>query len=234
MPATATKEKTDAEKLAELIRSLVKKLSEGNGEWGKLSEDLTEDLLDALEKANICFLPKADVRCSQWGYRGQTDGNDIYLCPGANEAVLLHELVHWAGGKELDAEAIENHLYVAKNSAPTGDDFAKFISEDPCLFKDGKDRLVVSKYVIWKPDGGAMWFQVGTRRAPRKGKKLDATFPASSADRSDLDKKNLPECSQSMTQKCGAVCKDFDQYGYCDRKVYQPPCYQHRTFGPEY
>ena len=226
--------KTDAEKIADLIRSLVQKLSEGNGQWGKLPEDLTEDLLDALEHAHISFRSKDDPACSRLGYRGEVQGSNIYLCPGANEAVLLHELVHFAGGQELDAEAVENHLYVVKNSAPSGDDFKKFIGENPCLFKDGKDRLVVSRYVIWNPNGGAMWFQVGTRKAPRKGRKLDATFPGTPADKSDLDKANLPECSKSMAQACGAVCKDFDAYGYCDRKVYQPPCYQHRSVGPEY
>jgi hypothetical protein len=226
--------KTDAEKIADLIKSLVKKLSEGNGEWGKLSEDLTEDLLDALEKANISFLPKSDTRCSQLGYRGQVDGNNIYLCPGANEAVLLHELVHFAGGQELDAEAIENHLYVVKNSDPSIDDFYKFIKENPCAFMDGKDQLLVSRYVIWNPKSGAMWFQIGTRKSPRKGNKVDASFPAPSTVKDALSKLTIPECSKSMAQKCGAPCKDFDHYGYCDRKVYQPPCYQHRSVGPEY
>lgn len=28
--------------------------------------------------------------------------------------------------------------------------------------------------------------------------------------------------------KCGAKCKYFEEYGYCDRLVYDPPCWQHR------
>jgi hypothetical protein len=42
--------------------------------------------------------------------------------------VLFHELVHVAGGSELDAEAFENLLFTVEEGAvpPTGDDWASF------------------------------------------------------------------------------------------------------------
>lgn len=43
-------------------------------------------------------------------------------------AVLFHELVHVAGGNELDAEAFENLVFNAEEGAvpPTADDWSKF------------------------------------------------------------------------------------------------------------
>lgn len=32
----------------------------------------------------------------------------------------------------------------------------------------------------------------------------------------------------AKTVKCGARCKYFEEYGFCDRMVYNPPCWQHR------
>jgi len=36
----------------------------------------------------------------------------------------------------------------------------------------------------------------------------------------------------AKTVKCGARCKDFSKYGFCDRMVYIPPCWQHRGGAP--
>ncbi len=45
-------------------------------------------------------------------------------------AVLLHEMVHAAGGTELDAEAFENNCYGGRGAtSPTADDFPKFRSD---------------------------------------------------------------------------------------------------------
>jgi hypothetical protein len=47
-------------------------------------------------------------------------------------AVLFHELVHVAGGSELDAEALENALFTPKEGAvaPTAADWADFAARD--------------------------------------------------------------------------------------------------------
>jgi len=34
---------------------------------------------------------------------------------------------------------------------------------------------------------------------------------------------------EKKTKKCGAKCKYFEEYGYCDRLAYNPPCWQHRA-----
>src|SRR5688572_23191075 len=72
------------------------------------------------------------------GVLAQTDsigGNEITLTPSAFasssarfEAIVFHELVHHAGGTELDAEAFENHCYAGSGAtSPTDpDDFDKF------------------------------------------------------------------------------------------------------------
>jgi hypothetical protein len=45
-------------------------------------------------------------------------------------AVLFHEMVHAAGGTELDAEAFENNCYAGRGAtAPTPDDFPSFRSD---------------------------------------------------------------------------------------------------------
>jgi hypothetical protein len=46
-------------------------------------------------------------------------------------AVVFHEMVHAAGGTELDAEALENHFFVGNGAtAPTDSDFPKFRSDE--------------------------------------------------------------------------------------------------------
>lgn len=41
-------------------------------------------------------------------------------------------------------------------------------------------------------------------------------------------KEKEKEKKKRTTKRCGAECKDFEEYGYCDRLVYDPPCWQHR------
>jgi len=232
MPATTT---TDPE-LQELIDEVRFKLIVHNGEWDDIPSELRTALLEELAHRQIAFRPDGDAACvaSEPNAGELMPDGRILLCRGiANEATLVHELVHAAGGQELDSEAIENHLYVRQDTDPTSGDFDKFVTENPCQYMDGKTMLVVSKFVIWDPKSGKLWFQVGDRRSPKKGKELSEGINVPMNDRrkffDNLKKNPLPECSKSMAQKCGAVCKDFDTYGYCDRKVYQPPCYQHRA-----
>jgi hypothetical protein len=227
--AVAAAATDDDDDLQKLKNSLTKKLMQAQDKWGELSAELRERLLEALRDTPISYRDKSHADCKS-GIKGRVDNSQIYLCPGANEAVLLHELVHVTGGQELDAEAVENHLYVTKKSDPTYDDFVKFIGQDkPCALKEGKDTLLVSRYVIWNPQSGEMWFQAGSRKSPKKGTSVRAKFPAPSTIRDQLKASPPGECSKEQAVKCGAPCKDFDQYGYCDRKVHQPPCYQHRS-----
>ncbi len=46
-------------------------------------------------------------------------------------AVLFHELIHVAGGEELDAETFENLLFTPSEGAvqPTRDDWSAFVAE---------------------------------------------------------------------------------------------------------
>jgi hypothetical protein len=60
----------------------------------------------------------------------------VTVCPGPfgsqnrTNAVLFHEMVHAAGGTELDAEAFENHCYAGRGAvAPTPGDFPLFRSD---------------------------------------------------------------------------------------------------------
>jgi hypothetical protein len=60
-------------------------------------------------------------------------------------AVVFHEMVHAAGGTELDAEALENHFFTgAGATAPTSDDWPKFSS-------DG------GEFVIWDSSTGQLF-----------------------------------------------------------------------------
>lgn len=226
MPATATKEKT----VQELIDEIRLKLIVHNGEWDDLPPELRQALLNELASRTIRYREKDDPACTVSKFRGELLNGEILLCPGlANEATLVHELVHAIGGQELDSEAIENHLYRGQDTDPDGSDFTKFFSENPCRYMDGKTMLLVSKFVIWNPKDGTLWFQTGSRTLPRKGKKLSEGIVASTSNLQDLKKNPPPECSKEEARKCGARCKDFAEYGFCDRKVFQPPCYQHRA-----
>lgn len=231
MPATMAA-KTDAEKLQDLIDSIRYKLIVHNGEWDDLPPELRSALLDELAHRKITLRSRNDPICtaSNADAGELTSSGEIRLCPNLlNEAVLLHELVHAAGGQELDSEAVENHIYKTQDSDPTPDDFPKFLKENPCGYMDGKAMLLVSRFVIWDPKSGKLWFQVGSRRSPKKGKELSENINAPAEIKKMFRDNPPPECAREQAKKCGAPCKDFDQYGYCDRKVFQPPCYQHRS-----
>ncbi len=60
-----------------------------------------------------------------------------------------------------------------------------------------------------------------TTKKDKKGKMLDKKRRDAEAD--------LLEKGTKKTKKCGAKCKYFEEYGYCDRLVYNPPCWQHRA-----
>lgn len=107
--------------------------------------------------------------------RGKRRGNTIWLCDsGFNIATFFHELIHVCGGKELDAEAFENHFFKKQDGVckPEGDDWNKFISET----RDW-NGLRASEYVIWDPKTRQKWVNVGTRRNPKKGKELKKNPP---------------------------------------------------------
>jgi len=77
------------------------------------------------------------------------------FCPASQtqnrlNAVLFHEMIHAAGGTELDAEALENHCYAgAGANAPTLDDWAKFEG-------DG------GEFVIWDSATGQLFVKIET------------------------------------------------------------------------
>jgi hypothetical protein len=122
--------------------------------------------------------------------RGKRCGNTIWLCDtGFNIATFFHELIHVCGGKEIDAEAFENHLFKRKDGVrrPEGDDWNKFVS-------DTRDwnGLRASEYVIWDPKTGQKWVNVGTKRNPKKGKGLKKNPPTPSKIKTKLkNEKNL-------------------------------------------
>lgn len=89
-------------------------------------------------------------------------------------AVLFHEMVHGAGGTELDAEALENHFFAgAGATAPTGgtnanDDFPLFRSDGGSwiIWDEGTCELFVKRSV------GGSWIdppriERGDRLTPR-------------------------------------------------------------------
>jgi len=219
-----------ANDIQKYIDAIDKGLSQGKGRWGDLPSGLRDELRSKLHSTKIICLSKEADDCKV-GIEGRVSNSEISLCPGANEGTLLHELVHANGGDELDSEALENHLYRFKKSEPEGDDFEKFLFKDkPCAFMEKKGKLLlVSKNVIWNPRTGELWIREGTRAQPKKGKKLKPTFIPSIIDRQKLEKNPPSDCGSEQAQKCGAQCKDFKTYGLCDRKVFHPPCYQHRS-----
>jgi hypothetical protein len=98
------------------------------------------------------------------GAVAQTDsigGNEITLTPSAFgstaarfEAIVFHELVHHAGGTELDAEAFENHCYAGSGATgPTEGDFDDFRS-------DG------GNFVSWNQSSGALTTTAGETLSP--------------------------------------------------------------------
>lgn len=99
------------------------------------------------------------------GILAQTDrvgGNEITLTPSAFgstaarfEAIVFHELIHHAGGSELDAEAFENHCYSGSGATfPT----------DPNDFDDF--RANGGNFVTWNQATGRLTTTAGDVLTP--------------------------------------------------------------------
>ena len=175
------------DKVQKMLDEIAKKLSEGKDKWGDLPADLRDNLGKKLQTIPINCYTKEDADCKR-GIQGRVLNSQIYLCPGANEATLLHELVHVVGGEELDSEAIENHLYPGKGTDPTYDDFQKFVDQDkPCKYMEDKRILFASKFVIWDPKNGKIWVQAGSRMKPKKGKELNPEFKVDISKYKDIE-----------------------------------------------
>jgi len=112
----------------------------------KNKSHLPKDLFDTLEefldgknqKERVLLFIDPDESKGLWGH---SSGYCIWLTPQTFapwkdikprtprlSAVLLHELVHAAGGMELDAETFENMLFTHEEgaSAPSEDDWPEF------------------------------------------------------------------------------------------------------------
>jgi len=108
------------------------------------------------------------------GVLAQTDsigGSEITLAPSAFgstsarfEAIVFHELVHHAGGTELDAEAFENHCYAGAGATGPTDpgDFDSF-------------RADGGNFVSWNQSSGALATTAGDALSPNF---IDPTPPA--------------------------------------------------------
>lgn len=93
------------------------------------------DVRDQLQDYLNCLL---EIACEDCDIDGQTREDDaIVLCRDALDsntlqrttAVAFHEMVHAAGGTELDSEALENHFFALNGATmPTSGDFADFRS----------------------------------------------------------------------------------------------------------
>jgi len=119
-------------------------------------------------------LKACDTGDKRTALRGRTyrRKREIYLCKrGQNKATLFHELVHLAGGTELDSEAYENTVFgwFSHANEPTPDDFDKFVDES-CNWRG----LRVTDFTIWDPESGDKWSNTGTRARPRKGRELSS------------------------------------------------------------
>jgi len=90
---------------------------------------------------------------------GRFSGNKILICVTTRpriDAVLLHELVHAVGGKELDSEAVEFCCFTGNGAtAPFGDDWDLFRSETSEL--EGNEIERVGEFVIWNSNTGEVW-----------------------------------------------------------------------------
>ncbi len=102
---------------------------------------------------NCALEINCDGSCSSGivGYSGIGSGR-INLCTGAFSgtqqrlnAITFHEMIHAAGGTELDAEALENHFFAGSGAtAPTSGDWDDF-------HDDG------GEFVIWNEDTGQLF-----------------------------------------------------------------------------
>lgn len=111
---------------------------------------LRNELLDFL---NCTLEINCDSSCPSniVGYSGIGSGR-INLCTGAFtgtqqrlNAIIFHEMIHAAGGTELDAEALENHFFAGRGATtPTASDWDDF-------HDDG------GEFVIWDEDTGRLF-----------------------------------------------------------------------------
>ena len=136
------------------------------------TRSLPKELLDRLSAflaKSACATVFVAVDNSQRGGKwwGCSGGYCIWIHPrcfepyGRNRAprltsVLFHELVHAAGGWELDAEYYENHFFGEKEGAtrPNWDDLQQIIDdkyEGRWLHLDANRRRVMD---LWKNDRG--------------------------------------------------------------------------------
>jgi len=141
-----------------------------------IPKDLREALRDIVSHARpVVTLAFGGKKGACWDMVGRTAGYRVQLCQKAFSAasgkqprltaILFHELVHVARGKELDAEAFENALFRNEGARPpTWEDWAAF-TEDA--------------YRGW-------WVQLDprTRRVTDYSDRLILTFPPPKADRS--------------------------------------------------
>jgi len=67
-----------------------------------------------------------------------------------------------------------------------------------------------------------------TDKAKKKYARLEKQYDKSKRFRK-AEKRKKKSKKKKKTKKCGAMCKDFETYKYCDRLVYNPPCWQHRA-----
>jgi len=129
---------------------------------------------DCIQKA----LDDKEVTITQGGKneksRGETDRAkktitifDDGLC---GPAVLFHELIHYCGGTELDAEAFENSCFTKEECAapPGAEDFKDFEKEIVEKTVDGK-KVRVTDFVIWNPATGEVRINEGTKDKPKRG-----------------------------------------------------------------
>jgi len=115
------------------------------------------------EKFKTIEIDCHDSTCANNSYNGYQSGNKLVLCNSALNAgqnrvnaVLLHELVHACGGKELDSEALEFTVFEGAGATlPSGDDDAKFFSETSDW--DGDSTIRKGKWVIWDSQTGEVF-----------------------------------------------------------------------------
>lgn len=110
------------------------------------------DLRNELQDFINCSL---EVDCEDCDIDGKSvrGSGKITLCDSSLDsstqqritAIVFHEMIHAAGGTELDAEALENHFFGGSGAtAPTSDDWEKF-------HDDG------GEFVIWDEGTGQLF-----------------------------------------------------------------------------
>lgn len=110
------------------------------------------DLRDQLQDYLDCSI---EIECEDCEFAGMARrGSDsLTMCEdfmdGATQqritAVVFHEMVHAAGGTELDSEALENHFFASGGATtPTSGDWPKFHDDE-------------GEFVIWDEDSGEVF-----------------------------------------------------------------------------